>query len=99
MRAKKIIHPRIQQQFGFGLLTVLSILTILPIVVVIIYIIIQGAPAISLDFITQMPSNGMRSGGILPGDHRDFLPDDWYRDIFSPIGGRGGNLSGRIRPG
>ena len=33
---------------------------------VIIYIIVQGAPAISWEFLTAMPANGMRAGGILP---------------------------------
>jgi phosphate transport system permease protein len=65
-RAKKIFSPRVQQRLGFGLLAFISFLTILPIVVVIVYIIMKGSSAISLGFITQMPSDGMRSGGILP---------------------------------
>jgi phosphate transport system permease protein len=32
----------------------------------VIYIIIEGGPAISWEFLSQMPTNGMRSGGILP---------------------------------
>jgi phosphate transport system permease protein len=49
-----------------GLLTVVAVLTILPIVVVVIFIVIKGAPAISWDFLTQMPRDGMRAGGIFP---------------------------------
>jgi phosphate transport system permease protein len=34
--------------------------------IVVIYIIQKGAPAISLEFLTGFPSDGMRGGGILP---------------------------------
>jgi phosphate transport system permease protein len=57
---------RLKQRLGFGLFTGMAALTILPIIVVIIFIIVKGFPAISWDFISQMPTNGMRSGGILP---------------------------------
>jgi len=40
--------------------------TVIPIVAVVIYIVIRGAPAISLEFITGFPRDGMRAGGILP---------------------------------
>lgn len=54
------------QKLGFSVLTVLSIVTVLPIIAVIIYIIYLGAPAISWEFVTAMPQNGMRAGGIWP---------------------------------
>jgi len=44
----------------------MAILTILPIIAVVIYIIILGAPAISREFITGFPEDGMRAGGIWP---------------------------------
>lgn len=44
----------------------MAILTILPIIAVVIYIVIQGAPAISAEFITGFPEDGMRAGGIWP---------------------------------
>lgn len=49
--------------FGLGAMT---ILTITPIFLIVGYIIWQGAPAISWEFITDFPSNGMKDGGILP---------------------------------
>jgi phosphate transport system permease protein len=61
-----IFSPRNTQRAGFTLLTVMSFLTVLPIVAVVAYILVQGLPQISWSFLTQMPSNGMRSGGILP---------------------------------
>ena len=54
------------QRFGFGLLAVVAFVTILPIVLVIGFIIYKGFPAISWEFLTQFPTNGMRSGGIYP---------------------------------
>ena len=54
------------QKIGFGALTIASILTVLPILALVIYIIWQGLPQISWEFLTQMPRDGMRAGGILP---------------------------------
>lgn len=57
---------RLIQKLGFAGMTAIAVLTVLPIIVVITFIVIQGAPAISWTFLTAMPSDGMRSGGILP---------------------------------
>lgn len=54
------------QKLGFSLLLLMSVLTIIPIIGVVIYIIAQGAPAISWEFISGFPRSGMREGGILP---------------------------------
>ena len=54
------------EKMGFWLLTILSIATVIPIIAVVIYIIYLGAPAISWEFVTAMPSEGMRAGGIWP---------------------------------
>lgn len=54
------------QRLGTSLITLVAILTILPIIGVFGYIIAKGAPAISWEFLTSMPRNGMRAGGILP---------------------------------
>jgi phosphate transport system permease protein len=54
------------QRLGFSGLSLMALLTIIPIVAVVIYILIQGLPAISFEFITGSPREGMRAGGILP---------------------------------
>lgn len=54
------------EKLGFSILTILAIATVLPIIAVVIYIIYLGAPAISWEFISAMPSDGMRAGGIWP---------------------------------
>jgi phosphate transport system permease protein len=56
----------VTQRLGFSVITLMAILTIIPIVAVVIYILIQGLPAISFEFITGFPKDGMRAGGILP---------------------------------
>jgi phosphate transport system permease protein len=54
------------QRLGFILITLMAVMTVLPIVGTIIYILVQGGSAISWDFITGFPHDGMRAGGILP---------------------------------
>jgi len=49
----------------FGLST-MTIITITPILLIVGYIVMKGMPAISWDFITDFPSDGMKAGGILP---------------------------------
>lgn len=64
--ASPVLKQLIFQQIGFSVVTALAILTVLPIIAVLVYIIYLGAPAISWEFLTAMPQNGMRSGGIWP---------------------------------
>lgn len=54
------------QRVGFLALTILSLVTVLPILAVVLYITTRGIPAISWEFLTGFPSDGMRSGGIYP---------------------------------
>ncbi len=61
-----VIQQMRLQKIGFSVVTILAVATVLPIIAVLVYIIYLGAPAISWEFITAMPSNGMRAGGIWP---------------------------------
>ena len=54
------------EKLGFSLLTLMTLLTVIPIVGVVIYIIAQGFPAMSWEFVSGYPRSGMREGGILP---------------------------------
>lgn len=74
------------QQIGFGALTLIALFTVVPIVVVVVYIILQGAPAISLGFLTGFPSDGMRAGGILPAIIGTFYLTLGTAIICVPIG-------------
>ncbi|KPL71473.1 phosphate ABC transporter permease [Ornatilinea apprima] len=57
---------RQKEKIGFAALTAISTLTVLPIIAILIYILIQGMPVINWEFITGLPREGMRAGGIFP---------------------------------
>ncbi len=57
---------KITEKIGIFGLIVVTILTVVPIFFVIGYIVVQGAPAISWEFLSGFPGDGMKSGGILP---------------------------------
>ncbi|MEI6290051.1 MAG: phosphate ABC transporter permease PstA [Chloroflexota bacterium] len=54
------------QRIGFGLITVMAGVTVLPIIAIIVYIAYKGGGAISLEFLSGFPHDGMRQGGIMP---------------------------------
>jgi phosphate transport system permease protein len=60
------LNRHLVQRLGFTGITLMAFATVVPIVAVVIYILIQGAPAMSLEFISGFPRDGMREGGILP---------------------------------
>ncbi len=66
MKATGLNRAKITQTVGFNLLRFITILTVIPIIGLVVYIVVKGAPAISWEFLTAAPSNGMREGGILP---------------------------------
>lgn len=49
-----------------GIIKCIGYLSILPVVGIVIYIILKGVPAISWEFLSSSPTDGMRAGGILP---------------------------------
>jgi phosphate transport system permease protein len=54
------------QRIGFTVLAIVTIIVVAPILFVIVAIAVRGAGAISWEFLTAMPRDGMRDGGILP---------------------------------
>jgi phosphate transport system permease protein len=54
------------QRLAFALFTLAALATVAPIVLIVGYIARQGLPAISVQFITGLPTDGMRAGGIWP---------------------------------
>ena len=62
----QILTPRQTENLGFNFLRIISVLTVLPIVGIVLIIIVRGWAAISWEFLTTMPTDGMRAGGILP---------------------------------
>jgi phosphate transport system permease protein len=54
------------QVVGFTGLSLLALVTVIPIFAILILILSKGLPAISWEFLTAFPSQGMRAGGIFP---------------------------------
>jgi phosphate transport system permease protein len=57
---------KLTERIGFSGVALAAFITVLPIILVVGYVFWKGAPAISFDFLTEMPKDGMRAGGILP---------------------------------
>jgi len=55
-----------KSKLAAGAVTVVALVVVVPIVGLIAYIIVMGAPAISREFLTQPPRDGMTAGGIMP---------------------------------
>jgi phosphate transport system permease protein len=60
------VKRRWTQRLGFALLALAALVVVAPILFVIGSIVVQGIGAISWEFLTTMPRNGMKEGGILP---------------------------------
>ncbi|MCB0101557.1 MAG: phosphate ABC transporter permease PstA [Anaerolineales bacterium] len=54
------------QRLGYSLITLMAVVTVLPIVGTVLFILFKGGSAISWEFISGFPHDGMRAGGILP---------------------------------
>ena len=66
MKRTFTLNRHVVQRLGFTGITLMAFVTVIPIVAVVIYILLQGAPAISSEFVVGFPREGMRAGGILP---------------------------------
>ncbi|MBI5961571.1 MAG: phosphate ABC transporter permease PstA [Chloroflexi bacterium] len=54
------------QKLAVGLITAAAALVVLPIILVIVFLLVKGIGAISWEFLTAAPRNGMKDGGIMP---------------------------------
>jgi len=54
------------QRIGFSFITLVAVVTVLPIIGTVFFILFKGGSAISVEFLTGFPHDGMRAGGILP---------------------------------
>jgi phosphate transport system permease protein len=66
MKSPFAINRHLMQRIGFTAITLMSVATVVPIVATVIYILMQGFPAISWEFLSGFPHDGMRAGGIFP---------------------------------
>ena len=63
---KKMNAAKIREKIAFSILGLVTLFVVMPILMIILYIVRNGIGAISWEFITQAPRNGMKEGGIFP---------------------------------
>jgi phosphate transport system permease protein len=61
-----ITSRQTSQRFAFGALVAATAIVVIPVLLIIVYMIINGASAITWDFLTLPPAQAGKSGGILP---------------------------------
>ena len=66
MAVQAIVKRELTQRTAFGLLVLATAIAAIPVLFIIIYIIVNGAGAISWEFLTQSPSQAGKAGGIFP---------------------------------
>lgn len=66
MKTRAISTRQLSQRAAFSLIIIATIIVVIPVLFIILQIIINGAGAISWDFLTQAPSQAGKAGGILP---------------------------------
>src|SRR5687768_8731013 len=57
---------QVSERLAFVLLTVAAVLVVVPIFYVVATIVVQGAGAISGEFLSEFPRDGLKAGGIWP---------------------------------
>lgn len=65
-RSSKSTRRNAVQTAGFILLSLVALATVIPIFFILATILIQGVPALSWEFLTAFPRDGMRAGGVFP---------------------------------
>ncbi|MBI4833395.1 MAG: phosphate ABC transporter permease PstA [Planctomycetes bacterium] len=63
---RKLISPKVSQRIAFGVLLLATLVVVVPVVLIVAMIVIKGLPAINWTFLTDMPRDGMKAGGIFP---------------------------------
>lgn len=81
-----MVSRQTSQRIAFGVITIGAILVILPIFLITAFIVVQGIRAISWEFITGFPSNGMKAGGIFPAIVGTILLTIGTAIVAMPIG-------------
>jgi phosphate transport system permease protein len=57
---------KVREKIAFTVLGLVTLLVVIPILMIIVYIVRNSIGAISWEFVTQAPRNGMKEGGIFP---------------------------------
>lgn len=60
------MQPKTTQKIAFSILFIISLIVFVPVISIFVILIKEGASALTWEFLTSMPADGMRAGGILP---------------------------------
>jgi len=60
------MQAKTTQKIAFGILFLISLIVFVPVISIFVILIKEGASALTWEFLTSMPAEGMRAGGILP---------------------------------
>ncbi len=63
---RRFLSPKTAQTIAFSMLSLAALIVIAPVALIVLLMVKNGLPAISWEFLTAAPKNGMREGGILP---------------------------------
>ncbi len=80
------LSRQLSQRIAFGLITLAAVVVILPILYIIGYVVVQGAGSVTWTFLTEMPRDGMKAGGLLPAILGTLLLTVGTAVIAVPIG-------------
>lgn len=80
------LSRQISERIAFGFITLAAVVVILPILYIIGYVVVQGAGAVTWTFLTEMPRDGMKAGGLLPAILGTLLLTVGTAAIAVPIG-------------
>lgn len=64
--SKNMRKKHVTEKFFYSLLLFITLVVVAFVMGIIIYLIVKGSSAISWEFLSQKPSDGMRAGGIFP---------------------------------
>ena len=60
------LSRQVSERIAFGVISLAAVVVVIPIFYIIGYIVVQSADAVSWSFLSEMPRDGMRAGGVLP---------------------------------
>jgi phosphate transport system permease protein len=81
-----MIPRQTSQRIAFGLISLAALLVVVPIFFIVGTIVVQGAGAISWSFLTEMPRDGMKAGGVAPAIIGTLLLTAGTAIVAVPIG-------------
>lgn len=69
------MNKKISQKIAFGVLRGTAAIVVMILLIILGFIFYKGFGVISLDFLFSYPEEGMTSGGIWPGNSRNYILD------------------------